>query len=83
MIGGANLFKLGGRGFLHEERPEWCDALVQVAGLVVVVDLEGPLRLVRDHHLGVVRHLRLALGAAERPSALPAPAKVREEEHYR
>ena len=69
----TNLFEFGGRCFLHEERPERRDALVQVAGLAVVLNLEGALRLVRDHHLGVVRHRRLALGAAEGPPALPAP----------
>ena len=30
----------------------------------------------RDDHLGVVRHRRLALGAAEGPTALPAPLKL-------
>ena len=43
--------------------------------LGVVFDLERALRLVRDDHLGVVRHRRLALGAAEGPPTLPAPVK--------
>ncbi len=53
-----HLLELSHVGLLEQQGPERGHALVQVARGVVVVDLERPLGLGRDHDLGLSEQKR-------------------------